>query len=66
MLKKLSWATIFILVVLPASAQHPFKHWTESIETRYNMHQPVVDYLLTVDSTVFSSFAVDKQQMLFV
>ena len=61
MLKKLNAATIFILVMLSASAQHPFKHWTESIETRYNMNQPVVDYLLTVDSTDFSSFAVEMK-----
>ena len=61
MLKKLNAATIFIVVMLSASAQHPFKHWTESIETRYDMHQPVVDYLLTVDSTDFSSFAVEMK-----
>ncbi|HKC37223.1 MAG TPA: PDZ domain-containing protein [Chitinophagaceae bacterium] len=61
MLKKLNAATIFILVILSASAQHPFKHWTESIETRYDMHQPVVDYLLTVDSTDFTSFAVEMK-----
>ena len=58
MQKKLNAVTIFILVMIPASAQHPFKHWTEAIETRYAMHQPAVDYLLTIDSTDFSSFAV--------
>lgn len=61
MLKKLNAATIFILVMFSASAQHPFKHWTEAIETRYAIHQPVVDYLLTVDSTDFSSFAVEMK-----
>ena len=61
MLRKLNWATIFMLVMLSASAQHPFKHWTESIETRYNIHQPVVDYLLRVDSTDFSSFSVEMK-----
>ncbi len=58
MLKKLKAATIFVFGMLSVSAQHPFKHWTEAIETRYAMNQPVVDYLLTVDSTDFSSFAV--------
>ena len=61
MLKKLNAATIFILLMLSASAQHPFKHWTESIEMRYNINQPVVDYLLTVDSTDLSSFAVEMK-----
>ena len=61
MLKKFNAATIFILVMLSASAQYPFKHWTESIETRYDMHQPIVDYLLTIDSTNFSSFAVEMK-----
>jgi len=61
MLKKFNAATIFILVMFSASAQYPFKHWTESIETRYDMHQPVVDYLLTVDSTDFSSFTVEMK-----
>ncbi|HEX3168359.1 MAG TPA: PDZ domain-containing protein [Chitinophagaceae bacterium] len=59
MLKKFNAATIFALIMLSASAQYPFKHWTESIETRYDLHQPIVDYLLTVDSTDFSSFAVE-------
>jgi predicted metalloprotease with PDZ domain len=61
MLKKLNAATTFILLMLSASAQYPFKHWTESIETRYNMHEPIVNYLLTVDSTDFSSFAVEMK-----
>ena len=61
MLKKLNATTIFILLILSVSAQHPFKHWTESIETRYNMNQPVVDYLLTVDSTDISSFAIEMR-----
>jgi hypothetical protein len=61
MLNKLNAATIFILGMLSASAQHPFKHWTEAIETRYAINQPVVDYLLTVDSTDFSSFAVEMK-----
>ena len=61
MLKKFNASTIFILVMLSTSAQHPFKHWTESIEARYDMHQPIVDYLLTVDSTDLSSFAVEMK-----
>lgn len=61
MLKKLNAATISIMVMLSAAAQHPLKHWTEAIETRYATNQPVVDYLLTVDSTDFSSFAVEMK-----
>lgn len=59
--KKLNAATIFILVMFSTSAQHPFRHWTEAIETRYAINQPVVDYLLTVDSTDFSSFGVQMK-----
>jgi len=61
MLKKLNAATIFILVMLSVSAQHPLRHWTEAIETRYDMKQPLVDYLLTIDPTDFSSFAVEMR-----
>jgi predicted metalloprotease with PDZ domain len=61
MQKKLNATTVLILVILSASAQHPFKHWTEAIETRYAVHHPIVDYLLTVDSTDVSSFAVEMK-----
>ena len=61
MLKKLNAATIFILLMLSASAQHPLKHWTESIETRYDLKKPTVDYLLTIDPKDFSSFAVEMK-----
>ena len=61
MQKKFNIVAIFILVILPGFAQHPLKHWTEAIETRYDMKQPIVDYLLTIDPTDFSSFTVEMK-----
>ena len=40
-------------------AQHPFKHWTDAVETRYDNRQPIVNYTLTVDTTDTSFFAVE-------
>ena len=61
MLKKFNIVAIYILAILPGFAQHPLKHWTESIETRYDMKRPKVDYLLTIDPKDFSSFAVEMK-----
>ena len=61
MQKKFTITAIFIMVMLQNVAQHPIKHWTESIETRYDMKQPAVDYLLTIDPADFSSFAVEMR-----
>ena len=58
MLKKLTIVAIYILAILPGFAQHPLKHWTESIESRYDLKQPAIDYVLTIDPKDFSSFAV--------
>lgn len=61
MLQKFYFAAIFTLVMISASAQYPLKHWTEAIESRYNVNQPSVDYLLTIDPNDFSSFAVEMK-----
>ncbi|HEY9491280.1 MAG TPA: hypothetical protein VIP56_04785, partial [Nitrososphaeraceae archaeon] len=61
MLKKLNIVAIYILAILPGFAQHPLKHWTESIESRYDLKKPTVDYLLTIDPKDFSSFAVEMK-----
>lgn len=39
-------------------AQHPFKHWTDAVDVRYQSKQPVVSYTLSVDSNDTSSFAI--------
>ncbi len=61
MQKKFNIAAIFIVAMLQGFAQHPLKHWTESIETRYDLKQPAVDYLLTIDPTDYSSFTVEMK-----
>jgi len=61
MLKKFNITATLLLVIISVSAQHPLKHWTEAIETRYDMKKPLVDYLLTIDSADFSSFAVEMK-----
>ena len=42
-------------------AQHPFKQWTEAIETRYDNKQPVIKYILAIDSSDTSSFSVEMR-----
>ena len=42
---KLFISPVFVLLTQASLAQHPLKHWTESIETRYELKQPIVDYL---------------------
>ena len=54
---------VIILSLMPVCffAQHPFKHWTDAIETRYDNKQPVINYTLTIDSTDTSFFAVEMR-----
>ena len=61
MLKNIIIATIFIFKMFNGASQHPLKHWTDAIETRYNLKDPSVDYLLTVDPADFSSFSVEMR-----
>ena len=61
MQKKFNIVAIFILAMLEGFAQYPLKHWTEAIESRYDIKQPAVDYLLTIDPKDFSSFAVEMR-----
>lgn len=42
-------------------AQHPFKHWTDAVETRYDDKQPIANYTLTVDTTDTSHFAIEMR-----
>lgn len=43
---------------LQARAQSPLRHWTEAIDSRFAMSQPVISYVLHVDSTDLSGFDV--------
>ncbi len=50
-----------VLIVASSFAQHPLKHWTNAFEIRYDSKQPIVNYILTVDSTDTSSFAIEMR-----
>jgi len=41
-----------------ATAQNPLRHWTEAIDSRFAMSQPVISYVLHVDSADLSGFEV--------
>jgi len=41
-----------------AAAQNPLRHWTEAIDSRFAMSQPVIAYVLHVDSADLSGFDV--------
>src|SRR5438105_8765659 len=53
------YCLMLLINVTTSFAQHPFKHWTDAIEMRYDSRQPVIDYLLTVDSTDTSGYEID-------
>ncbi|MFL5808166.1 MAG: PDZ domain-containing protein [Flavisolibacter sp.] len=50
---------ILLFFVQALNAQHPYKHFTEAIDVRYDSHQPVVDYVLRVDSTDLSLLQIE-------
>jgi predicted metalloprotease with PDZ domain len=51
---------VIALIALPglATAQSPLRHWTEAIDARFAMTQPVITYVLHVDSADLSGFDV--------
>jgi predicted metalloprotease with PDZ domain len=61
-MKKIFFTTISALsVAFNCLAQHPLKHWTDAIELRYDMNKPIVNYILTVDSSDFGSIMIDME-----
>jgi predicted metalloprotease with PDZ domain len=44
-----------------ARAQHPLRHYTDAVETRYARAQPVVGYTLRVDTADLAAFAVEMR-----
>ena len=53
--------SIAIAIGVTASGMHgqsPLRHWTESIDSRFAMSQPIVTYTLRVDSADLSGFDV--------
>jgi predicted metalloprotease with PDZ domain len=49
------------MFVFAASAQHPLKNSTDAVEIRFDIKQPVINYLLSIDSTDLTSFAVEMR-----
>src|SRR5258705_6877836 len=58
--KTLILACSLICVILSHS-QNALNHFTEAIETRYSNKQPVVHYIVTVDSEDISFFHVEMR-----
>ena len=50
---------LFLFSFFKNTAQNPNKLWTDALETRYSVLQPVTDYVLTIDSADLSYFSVD-------
>src|SRR6185369_8979043 len=50
-----------LFIVCNCFAQHPLKHWTDAIELRYDMNQPIVNYTLTIDSSDLSSIRIEMK-----
>lgn len=49
---------IFITLPVVARAQNPLRHWTEAVDARFSVHQPVIGYTLRVDSANLDGFDV--------
>jgi predicted metalloprotease with PDZ domain len=61
MLKKTFIILNCLLLAIAGIAQHPLKHHTEAVETRYSNKQPVIHYILSVDTADLSSFSVEMR-----
>lgn len=56
-------APVLFALAMPAaaSAQHPLHHPVDAVEIRFSRAQPVVSYLLRVDSTDLSGWSVEMR-----
>jgi predicted metalloprotease with PDZ domain len=59
MRKKIWLVTHAILICAFVFGQHPLKHWTDAIDTRYDSKQPIINYVLTVNSFDTSVFTIE-------
>jgi predicted metalloprotease with PDZ domain len=41
--------------------QNPFRHWTDAFDTHFSNNQPVINYILTVDTTNLSFYTVEMR-----
>lgn len=52
-------ALLLVLVATAARAQQPYRHFSESIDARFSRSDPVVSYVIRVDSADLSGFDVE-------
>jgi predicted metalloprotease with PDZ domain len=62
-LARLARITLLLAIVRAAApaasaAQSPLRHWTEAIDSRFAVSQPVISYVLRVDSADLAGFQV--------
>src|SRR5262245_46316511 len=50
---------LFFVAAMSAQAQQPFRHFTESVESRFAPGDPIVSYVIRVDSSDLSGFDVE-------
>ena len=58
---KVSTLAVAMTVAPAVSAQHPFGHHTEALEIRFARSQPVINYVLRLDSADLSGFDVEMR-----
>jgi predicted metalloprotease with PDZ domain len=58
---KASTLAVAMAVAPVASAQHPFGHHTDALEIRFARSQPVIHYILRVDSADLTGFDVEMR-----
>ena len=59
--KKSLTGIIFLLISFTTWAQHPFRHPTEAVEIRFDRQQPVINYILSVDTADLFSYSVEMR-----
>jgi predicted metalloprotease with PDZ domain len=52
---------IYLLFAIAANAQNPLKFHTDAFETRYSHQQPVIHYILSIDTADLSSFSIEMR-----
>jgi Peptidase M61 N-terminal domain len=52
---------LVLMVVLQTHAQNPYRHFTEAIDIRYDSKQPVIHYILEVDTANLSFINVEMR-----
>jgi predicted metalloprotease with PDZ domain len=58
---KVSTLAVAMTVAPAVSAQHPFGHHTEALEVRFARSDPVINYILRLDSADLSGFEVEMR-----